>query len=165
MSMQSPYARDVFNSTSDSQHVIICGKLSPSSLSNFCQELFHEDHGNRNLMAVILQKHQPKTEMLEVLQNHQYDVLLRYLQGDPLEEKSLQRADANRANACIVLTDKYVNDPVAQDHKNILLGIAVKNFVSNNSNGKHIRICMQLIKPESKSHFLNFTSSLASYRG
>jgi hypothetical protein len=108
-------------------------------------------------MAVILQKQAPKTEMLEVLQNHQYDVLLRYLQGDPLEEKSLLRADASRANACIVLTDKYVEDPVAQDHKNILLGIAVKNFVSNNNSGKHIRICMQLIKPESKSHFLNFT--------
>lgn len=157
MALQSPYARDVFNATSDSQHVVICGKLNPSSLSNFCQELFHEDHGNRNLMAVILQKQQPKAEMLEVLQNHQYDVLLRYLQGDPLEEKSLMRADASRANACIVLTDKYVEDPVSQDHKNILLGIAVKNFVSNNNSGKHIRICMQLIKPESKGHFLNFT--------
>ena len=158
MGLQSTYARDSFVSTNDSTHVIICGNLSGSSISNFSKELFHPDHDIRNLIAVILKKQYPSPEMVEILQSPNYDVLLRYLQGDPLEEKSLKRADASKASACIVLTDKYIEDPVAQDHKNILLGIAVKNYVANNNNNKHIRICMQLIKPESKSHFQRFAS-------
>jgi len=116
-------------------------------------------------MAVILQKNPPSPEMLEVLQSPNYDVLLKYLQGDPLEEKNLKRAEATKASACIVLTDKYIKDPVAQDHKNILLGIAMKNHVANSNTkdnvpNKHVRICMQLVKPESKSHFLKFTSTI-----
>lgn len=127
-------------------------------MNNFCQELFHPDHGKTNLIAVILQKNFPTTEVQELLQNPNYEVFLRYLQGDVLEERNLRRCEATKANACILLTDKYVKDPIAQDHKNILCGVAVKSFVANNANNKNLRICMQLIKPESKTHFLKFAS-------
>ncbi len=159
MGMQSTFARESYTGSNDSTHVVICGNLTGSSISNFCRELFHPDHGMRNLMALILKKQYPTPEILEILQIPGYEILIKYLQGDPLEERSLKRADTSKASACIVLTDKYTDDPVSQDHKNILLGIAVKNFVANNNNNKHIRICMQLIKPESKSHFQRFASS------
>src|SRR3990167_7500319 len=101
--MQSEYARDAYNSTSDSTHVVISGILQASALSNFCQELFHTDHGMDNLLAVILQKNPPTPEMLELLQSPNYDNWLRYLQGDPLEKTTLKRAEISKASACILL--------------------------------------------------------------
>ena len=49
------YKSDVLNMFSHSQHVLICGDLKSSSLREFFNELFHEDHDIKNLHAVILQ--------------------------------------------------------------------------------------------------------------
>ena len=56
MSKQSPFARAHYNpKTSRSSHIIICGDCQTSSIKEFFDELFHEDHANDNLHAVILQ--------------------------------------------------------------------------------------------------------------
>ena len=55
MSRQSVYARARYKSRGLAQHVIICGDLKSTSLKDLFKELFHEDHENLHLHAVILQ--------------------------------------------------------------------------------------------------------------
>jgi len=44
--LQSVYARTLYKPNSDIPHIIICGHVDVSALRFFCNELFHEDHGN-----------------------------------------------------------------------------------------------------------------------
>ena len=46
MGMQSPYARALYKVNSEVPHIIICGLVGVPALKNFCNELFHPDHGN-----------------------------------------------------------------------------------------------------------------------
>lgn len=56
MSMQSIYARAKYRpNNKHSTHVLICGDLKSTSLTDFFEELFHEDHSNEDIHAVILQ--------------------------------------------------------------------------------------------------------------
>lgn len=51
------------------------------------------------------------------------------------------------------MTDKNSRDAYASDHKNILTGLAMKKYVQDKQGGHSLRLCMQLIKPESKQHY------------
>jgi hypothetical protein len=53
------------------------------------------------------------------------------------------------------MTNMKTRDPIGMDHKNILTGLALKKYVLETSVKKKInmRLCMQLIKPESKQHY------------
>ena len=70
-----------------------------------------------------------------------------------MQNKDLQRSAACSAKACVLLTNKYSKDAAKEDHRNILIGLAIQKYVMNQNNGKSIRLCMQLIKPESKTHY------------
>lgn len=45
MGLQSVYARSFYKPNHEIPHIIICGYVSVASLKNFCNELFHQDHG------------------------------------------------------------------------------------------------------------------------
>lgn len=52
------------------------------------------------------------------------------------------------------MTNMKSRDPLGMDLKNILTGLALKKYVLDLSNKKiNMRLCMQLIKPESKMHY------------
>ena len=55
MNRQSVYARAKYKPRGIAKHVIVCGDLTSTSLQEFFRELFHEDHENVNLNAVVLQ--------------------------------------------------------------------------------------------------------------
>ena len=54
MARYSIYSRLHYNPRSHNKHVLICGDFKSISLQEFFSELFHEDHENLNLNAVIL---------------------------------------------------------------------------------------------------------------
>ncbi len=54
MGMQSFYARDIYQVNSEVPHIIISGHVGVAALKNFCNELFHPDHGNQDKNAIIL---------------------------------------------------------------------------------------------------------------
>jgi hypothetical protein len=69
-------------------------------------------------------------------------------------ERDLNRAVVSKAKVCVLLTSKYFKESHSQDHKIILTGLAIKKYVHHQTKGTHnIRLCMQLIKPESKTHY------------
>ena len=46
MGLQSVYAREFYKWNPEVPHIVICGYVSVTSLRNFCNELFHPDHGS-----------------------------------------------------------------------------------------------------------------------
>ena len=45
------------------------------------------------------------------------------------------------------------------DHSNILIGLSIKKYFQEQMQGDaNMRLCMQLIKPESKQHYLSSTN-------
>jgi hypothetical protein len=68
----------------------------------------------------------------------------------------LKRGDTQKAETCILLTNKNSKSAEEEDHRNILTALAIKKYVydlnkdSKDDNKHNIKLCMQLIKPESK---------------
>jgi len=153
MGLQSYYARVIYKYNSEVPHLLVTGYVSVLALKDFSVELFHPDHGSQDKNAVILQQKDPSVEMQAFLHHPQYELFLTYLRGNQMSERDLKRASAVEAKACVILTKKYANDSHIIDHKNILTGLAIKKYVNHITGGKNMRLIMQLIKPESKTHY------------
>ena len=171
VSDQSDYARNSYSAKTDLPHILLVGNISTESLKSFCQEFFHPDHGSQYRHAVILNPSIPPRDLEIFLHNPEIENFVFYLEGDPLNEKDLLRADVHRAKACVIFNDKNSKDPYTSDHKSIFLGIFIKKFVYNHNrdsnknnitellNYSSFHICLQLNKQDNISHFYNSVQS------
>ena len=171
VSAQSDYARNSYSAKHDVPHILLVGNISTESLKSFCQEFFHPDHGSQYRHAVILNPRIPPRELEIFLHEPEIENFVFYLEGDPLNEKDLLRADVHKAKACVIFNDKNSKDPYSGDHQSLFLGIFIKKFVYNynrdqsknditftelmNYSNTSFHICLQLNKPDSISHFYN----------
>ena len=80
-----------------------------------------------------------------------YPKLMSYLAGDPLSsEDVITRAQTHKANTCILLTNKNSQNSSDEDYRNILIALAIKKFVYDESGAEipdedkinSIKICM-----------------------
>jgi len=162
MALQSVYMRAVYNPvTKRSKHILICGDVSSTSLLDFFQELFHEDHENVDLSAVLLLPLPPTTEIILLLNNSKFFTSITYLEGSPLIDMNLHRAKAESAVAVFIMTNKFSTRPDDEDAKTILLSLSIRRYISQYLNVNHKLLCMQLICPQNRKH-LN-TASDQSY--
>ena len=72
-----------------------------------------------------------------------------------MNKKDLERASGEKAKAFILLTNKNSAIASREDYRNILIALAIKKFhyiknTNNDEAANSARICLQLIKPESK---------------
>jgi len=152
MSLQSVYMRAIYSPKStNSKHILICGDLSSTSLNEFFEELYHEDHENTDLKAVILLPMPPTIELLLLMRDPNYSMSLTYLEGSALTETGLKRAKAESAQAIFIMTNKFSPNPDEEDAKSILLNLSIKNYLSNFIR-RDIMFCMQLLRPQNKRH-------------
>ncbi len=155
MSLQSVYMRAVYTPKSrNSKHVIICGDLSSTSLKEFFAELFHEDHENSELNAVILLPQAPTVELILLMRLPQFVLSLTYLEGSALLEADLIRAKAESATAIFIMTNKFSAVPDEEDAKSILLNLSIKRYLEGYQR-PNMLYCMQLIRPENRRHLAN----------
>lgn len=156
LSRQSVYARANYEpKTHSASHVLMCGDVTSSSLEEFFQELFHEDHDSSNLYAVVLQPSAPSYEMLSILRDPVLGNTVVYLEGNALNEKDLKRAKANRAKAIFIMTNKFSGDPDEEDAKTILQQFAIQRYLRlHREDNKQSLFCLQLIRPENKRHLV-----------
>ena len=145
----SVYSRDEYKSNPNISHLIISGQIITESINNFCNELFHEDHGLDNKNLVILSPNPPSSEMLYLLHTGDNETNLRYLQGNPSKKKDLERADIINAKVSIIMTDKFSHTPNSVDHKNIISALSIKKYFLQNKIYNSM-LFIQLIKPENK---------------
>ena len=92
LGMQSIYARAIYKSNSEIPHIICTGQITFDALKNWCDDLFHEDHGIEAKMLIILQPGDPNST-LEVFLNgnkYKYELFISFLNGDPLSTSGLK---------------------------------------------------------------------------
>tara|TARA_B110000305_G_C19226025_1_gene532877 strand:+ start:64 stop:279 length:216 start_codon:yes stop_codon:yes gene_type:complete len=65
------------------------------------------------------------------LHNPNYESIVRFINGNPMISKNLQRAAIEKAKTCILLTNKNSRDATIVDHKNILTGLAMKKYIQD----------------------------------
>lgn len=90
-----------------------------------------------------------------------YEKKVTYINGNPMVNTSHKRTDLRNAETCILLTNKNSKDAIGVDHNNILIGLAMKKYVYATCQ-KNLRICMQLIKPESKQHYYSSANNASA---
>lgn len=152
MNLQSTYMRATYTPKSkNGKHIVICGDLTSTSLQDFFQELFHEDHENVDLSAVMLIPLPPTIEIIFLMRDPQFFLQLQYLEGSALVEKDLKRAKAEYAMAIFIMTNKFSSNPDEEDAKSILLNLSIKRYIAGFYRPP-MRFCMQLIRPENRRH-------------
>ena len=151
MSKASIYARAHFKPRGlNSKHVVICGNLDSVLLGEFFAELFHEDHDDVNLKAVIMQPCSPSPSMVAILEDPLYSLHLTYLDGSALNEADLVRAQIDSAIGIFIMTNKNSANPDQEDAKTILEHFCIRRYLSQNP--KEVTMCVQLLRPENRPH-------------
>ncbi len=158
MGMLSVYARAFYiPKTRNTEHVLICGDFSSSSIHEFFEELFHEDHDAGNLHAVVLHPGLPSHEMLAIMKDPKFMLSVTYLEGVPLNDHDLRRAMASEAKAIFIMTNKFSSNPDEEDAKTILQQFSIQRYLKLNaaatqlklqqSKGNVIKACLNDILP------------------
>jgi hypothetical protein len=130
MSLQSVYARASYSPKGPfSKHVVICGDVSSISLEGFFEELFHEDHENSELNAVLLLPTPPSIEILFLMRDPRFVLNITYLEGSALLFKDLKRAKVEQADAVFIMTNKFCSNPDEEDSCCILQNLSVKRYM------------------------------------
>ena len=151
MNRSSVYARSYYKARGNTKHVLICGDLHSTSLSEFFAELFHEDHENLNLHAVIMQPEDPSDEMYNILRDPIYSITVHYLDGSPLNDKDLIRSKADQAIAIFLMGNKFSVNADEEDAKTILQHFSIRRYIRSKSTTDPL-FCLQLIRPENRRH-------------
>jgi hypothetical protein len=81
MDMQKVYQRAFYKSTKRNEHLVLTGFINTQDLSNFFEELYHQDHGNKEITAVIFEQKNMSPEMGTLLTNFKQSNSIKYLQG------------------------------------------------------------------------------------
>ena len=125
---QTIYERKDYNSSEDVPFVVLIGNIGLDSLKSFCEEYFHKDHGKFYRHIVILVNKYPEKQIETFLNEKENNKFIFYLQGDPMKNYDLLRADILKAKSCIIFSDKNTRDPFSEDQRALLLAIFVKKF-------------------------------------
>lgn len=67
--------------------------------------------------------------MEQFLHDPKYETNVKFINGNPMYNNNLARADVINAKTCILLTNKNSKDAIGMDHKNILIGLAMKKYI------------------------------------
>ena len=129
---QTIYERRNYISSPDVPHVIILGDIELYAFKNFCKEYFHKDHGEGYRHIVILMNKAPDKDFELFLNQKINSKFIIYLQGDPMNNEDLLRADILKAKSCIIFTNKNSSDKYRGDHQSLLLAFFVKKFYYHN---------------------------------
>merc|ERR550532_2005174 len=109
------------------RHIVVCGHITYENIRTFLEDFLHEDRDDSEVpFVVFLHRTEPDLEFEGLLKRQQTRV--RYLQGSLMNSEDLERAKVHEADACLVLANKYCQDPDAEDAANIMRVISIKNY-------------------------------------
>ena len=116
-------------------HILICGWSDATRI--VVEQLHSEDVEELQHIVIIDEKitHCPVD-----------DPFVSFINGDPTEDETLERAGVSDARTAIILTDWSLPDPSLRDSKTALVTLAVESMNSE------VYTCAELMKAESKRH-------------
>ena len=149
LALTSKYSRISYTkSYKTTKHLLLLGSCGVEGFEAFLQELYHEDHGVVDYETVIMQTHPSEDLMFTIRQSISSNNIF-YLVGNSLIHKDLERCKAASSVCVVLLANKLAQNPRHEDFSNILQAFSVKKF-SRIYSKKDIRICIQLLRPETK---------------
>jgi hypothetical protein len=127
----------------------------------FLQELYHQDHGFSKLTTILFLEKTTPDGLKIYLRQVPFGSKVVIIEGNPLIFSNLFRASIESTKCSIVLADKNSENPEQEDQKVslpnkqiIMRYFALRNFLrKHSSDRKRPRVCIQLLKPESKRLF------------
>ncbi|XP_031787469.1 slowpoke isoform X7 [Nasonia vitripennis] len=132
------------------RHIVVCGHITFESVSHFLKDFLHEDREDVDVEVVFLHRKPPDLELEGLFKRHFTTV--EFFQGTIMNPIDLQRVKVHEADACLVLANKYCQDPDAEDAANIMRVISIKNYSDD------IRVIIQLMQYHNKAYLLNIPS-------
>ncbi|XP_041089352.1 calcium-activated potassium channel subunit alpha-1-like [Polyodon spathula] len=132
------------------KHVVVCGHLTLTNLTAFLKEFLHEDRGVVNVKVVLLGNFDPDTQFELFLKRNFIKTV--FYQGSVLSSHDLARVQMQKADACLVLSNKFCKDPHTEDACNIMRVISIKDYCAETR-----VICVMLQNP-SKVYLQNIPS-------
>jgi len=132
------------------RHIVVCGHITYESVLHFLKDFLHEDREDVDVEVVFLHRSEPDLEFEGLLKRQHTRV--KYFQGSLMNAMDLERAKVHEADACLVLANKYCQDPDAEDAANIMRVISIKNYSDD------IRVIIQLMQYHNKAYLLNIPS-------
>ncbi|XP_074593163.1 calcium-activated potassium channel slo isoform X4 [Brevipalpus obovatus] len=132
------------------RHIVVCGHITYESVSHFLKDFLHEDREDVDVEVVFLHRKPPDLELEGLIKRHFTTV--EFFQGSVMNPIDLQRVKVHDAEACLVLANKYCQDPDAEDAANIMRVISIKNYSDD------IRVIIQLMQYHNKAYLLNIPS-------
>ena len=146
--------------SSKSKHILILGECGIESYLAFLEELYNADHGQTNHDIIIMQRKQDK-ELMNLIKSFSYSGKMFYFVGNSLMEKDLKRCQAEKSICAVILANRLAKNKKLEDFSNIMKAFSIKKFHSIfwKGNEENIRICIQLLRPETKE--MCFSSLIA----
>ena len=145
-----PKYSGTFKSERRSRHIVVCGHITYESVSHFLKDFLHEDREDVDVEVVFLHRKPPDLELEGLIKRHFTTV--EFFQGSVMNPIDLSRVKVYDADACLVLANKYCQDPDAEDAANIMRVISIKNYSDD------IRVIIQLMQYHNKAYLLNIPS-------
>uniref|UniRef100_T1IXK2 BK channel n=1 Tax=Strigamia maritima TaxID=126957 RepID=T1IXK2_STRMM len=99
-------------------HIVVCGHITYESVSHFLKDFLHEDREDVDVEVIFLHRKPPDLELEGLFKRHFTTV--EFFQGSIMNPIDLQRVKIHEADACLVLANKYCQDPDAEDAANIM---------------------------------------------
>lgn len=132
------------------KHVVVCGHITYDSVSNFLGDFLHKDREGVDVEIVFIDKIPPDLDLEGLFKRHFTQV--KFILGSVMNANDLDRVSLKQADACLILANKYCEDPDAEDAANIMRAISVKNYRAD------IKIIIQLMQYHNKAYLLNVPS-------
>ncbi|KAJ8319315.1 hypothetical protein KUTeg_004406 [Tegillarca granosa] len=132
------------------KHIVVCGHITYDSVDNFLKDFLHKDREDVDVEIVFIHKQLPDLELEGLLKRHFTQV--EFFHGTVMDAKDLERVKIQAADACLVLANKYCQDPDQEDAANIMRVISIKNFHAD------IKVIVQLMQYHNKAYLLNIPS-------
>ena len=148
--LTTKYSRMTYQKSSNKvKHVLILGECGIESYEAFLEELYNEDHGQTNYDTIIMQSN-PDKEIMKLIKSLSYGQKIFYLVGNSLLQKDLERCRADKSICAVILANRLAKNPRLEDFSNIMKAFSIRKFTHIFSKDKDARICIQLLRPETK---------------
>lgn len=121
-------------------HIIVMGFYTNSSLSRFLSQFYHLDHGKSKARCIVIGSEYPNEELIKMFEGI-YKGNVKYLQGDPLNRSSLDKANAYMAESIFIITNQNDHNLESNDMSAILITKTAQHCIP------YTQIYLQLVTP------------------
>ena len=148
--LNTKYSRMTYQkSGKKAKHVLVLGECGIESYEAFLEELYNADHGETNYDTIIMQNNQNK-EIMKLIKSLSFGHKIFYFLGNSLLQKDLVRCRADKSICAVILANRLAKNPRIEDFSNIMKAFSIRKFKRFFSKENETRICIQLLRPETK---------------